>query len=380
MKAGTWWTIGLVAVTLLVAAIAAVVVLLIWPRGPSLRPSFDGDSTGLKQTQIVPTLDTPIEPGKNVLWCATLQAAWKDFQNNIVKAALQVEGNPPECGRLNAAPDPLKDLPRGEYYVATGSNGTGATVASVNRDMRRLFPDEPPLTTGTAADSFVLYGFLKTSVPFKIPYFENDKPFVFTDSAGAKTALRSFGIRSRDHNKLPSRADQVGVLYAVRYPMDDSLTPDRSLEMKEFALDLCKDSQPNQLIVACIPRLNSLGDTLSSLDKKIAENKAERGVGSLLVPDIFWRIIHHYSQFEGRSFLNPGVAHVPIGAVVQQIEFRLDKSGAMLSSRMWGRPASSSTRYYLDKPFLIVIKHRNAARPFFVLWVNNAELLQKWRD
>ncbi len=59
---------------------------------PSATPSFAGDSKDLKQTQIVATLDTPMEKGKNVIWCASFQAAWKAVAGQAREGAGGVGG------------------------------------------------------------------------------------------------------------------------------------------------------------------------------------------------------------------------------------------------------------------------------------------------
>ena len=62
---------------------------------------------------------------------------------------------------------------------------------------------------------------------------------------------------------------------------------------------------------------------------------------------------------------------------LQMIEFRLDKSGASVSSEsdvVWkGIPRL----FHFTKPFLIIVKVRGQERPYFVMWVDNAELLCK---
>jgi hypothetical protein len=42
--------------------------------------------------------------------------------------------------------------------------------------------------------------------------------------------------------------------------------------------------------------------------------------------------------------------------------------------------ANAASYYFLNHPFLIVVKKRGAAMPFFVMWVDNAELLSKPRE
>jgi len=60
---------------------------------------------------------------------------------------------------------------------------------------------------------------------------------------------------------------------------------------------------------------------------------------------------------------------------MQTIRFRLDRSGAELASEARMPCAPAATHYVCDRPFLIVMKKRGAERPFFVMWVDNAELL-----
>ncbi len=41
---------------------------------------------------------------------------------------------------------------------------------------------------------------------------------------------------------------------------------------------------------------------------------------------------------------------------------------------------SDIRRFEFNRPFLLYIKKRGADYPFFVMWMDNAELLQKWGD
>lgn len=47
--------------------------------------TFEGSSENLSRTQIVPSLDTPIASGKNVIWCASWTMMWKEIQNTLAK-------------------------------------------------------------------------------------------------------------------------------------------------------------------------------------------------------------------------------------------------------------------------------------------------------
>src|SRR4051794_29008496 len=52
--------------------------------------SFDGKSMDLAATVIVPTLDTPLPDGTNVIWCASFQAAWDRLKNDAAGEPLQL--------------------------------------------------------------------------------------------------------------------------------------------------------------------------------------------------------------------------------------------------------------------------------------------------
>ncbi len=65
----------------------------------------------------------------------------------------------------------------------------------------------------------------------------------------------------------------------------------------------------------------------------------------------------------------------------QAIQFRLDRSGAAVASeaRMVAKTAAVRwpRQFLFTRPFLILMQKRGAANPFFVMWVDNAELLCK---
>ena len=65
---------------------------------------------------------------------------------------------------------------------------------------------------------------------------------------------------------------------------------------------------------------------------------------------------------------------------MQMIRFRLDRSGAELASEVQVICRPMATYFVCDRPFLIVVKKRGSKHPFFVMWVDNAELLSKFQE
>jgi hypothetical protein len=69
---------------------------------------------------------------------------------------------------------------------------------------------------------------------------------------------------------------------------------------------------------------------------------------------------------------------MPIVLAMQSIRFRLDERGAILKSEAGvalSEDGSKPRQFIFDKPFLILLERRDAARPYFALWVDNPELL-----
>jgi hypothetical protein len=71
-----------------------------------------------------------------------------------------------------------------------------------------------------------------------------------------------------------------------------------------------------------------------------------------------------------------------IKSAIQAIDFSLDKSGAAISSEASIGVTKKAEdfrprKFSFDRPFFVIMKKRDAEHPFFVMWVENDELLQK---
>lgn len=80
------------------------------------------------------TLDGPIEPGKNVVWCASFQAAWKRLQNDIFEGPIRLIKAEALAEALNSAPDPVADIPHEWLYTAAGLTRDGI-IETIQREM-----------------------------------------------------------------------------------------------------------------------------------------------------------------------------------------------------------------------------------------------------
>lgn len=344
-----------------ISAIAFVHCACSYDRYGPPAAAFSGNSDACKQTVIVPTLDSPAPKGKNVIWCGTIQLAYGEFK----KLAGRPEDDPQSketLARLDAARMNRADLPDKSYYIAAGWAKDGI-VQKIRSDMARQFPQFSPNLPEQPGLVAMSYAYLAADVKFRTAYCTREGGDKFTDSAGNKTAVTSFGsFKQPDADINETLARQIGILYAggVRH------------QPSEFVLDLDRNSRPSQLILACVEPKDTLAATWQDVRRKMQgwtpkddENRFSQR-DSLVVPDVVFKIDHEFKELQGRGDL-----------VKQMIDFRLDKSGAVLTSESMWEALGMGRSFNFTRPFLVVMRKRGSAEPYFVMWIDNAELLCK---
>src|SRR5262249_17869316 len=157
----------------------------------------DGTSDQLKETVVVPTLDSPLAEGKSAIWCGSFQLAWNRLKDDVAKGPIQLANAQTTADRLNRADQSEDDLNPEEVFAAAGLAKDGI-VERIHSQMARKFPNVPRPELDVPPSGAVAYAYLAASSKYDYPFFENDEPFLFTDSAGKKTSVGSFGIRRKD--------------------------------------------------------------------------------------------------------------------------------------------------------------------------------------
>ncbi|MBM4039852.1 MAG: hypothetical protein FJ290_15205 [Planctomycetes bacterium] len=383
----------LVAIAIVLAGYAAF--RLLWrpsPEAPPESPSeaemaadrtFDGDSSKLERTVVVPTLDTPMPKGKNVIWCASFQMAWNHLRDDAIKEPIRLANGQDVADRLNKAPQGEADLPKGSYYAAAGYVSDGI-VPRIQKEMAARFPHgrQPDFSDAMGQTVIVAYAYLVAHVKFAIPFSDWRKPFAFRDSISQATNLRSFGISCIDPDPTGKLHRQVSILHASeeQEPAEGEATRPR-----EFVVDPCRDSSPSQIVLASVPPKETLAAVLADVEGKVGGEHRQSGLHHndlLLMPNMSWRLDHHFRELERPDavILNSAAEGIPVRKAWQMVLFRLDRSGAQLESEGIVAPAPAVPNYYIfDRPFLVYMRKRGAEHPFFVMWVDNAELLTKWK-
>jgi hypothetical protein len=356
-------------------------------------PTLDEDSgwsssTELAATRVALTLEEPLTARMNVVWSAAFAGAWQALWRDVIGEPPKITGQEALSAALNRVPDVR---PLGMLYAAAGWRRDGIEDR-IRSEMAARFPGVQP---SKLDGDLVAYGYLDACLPFTRPYRVNRRPLYFRGADGNVVPVHSFGIRSVDSGREHRLREQPRILFMKGRQ--------RTLE---FAVDLCGDSSPSQIIVARIERPATLGGALSRLADEGARMAAIRRVGLhawceanpqhaedyplgcdatdlerrdvLLVPNFDWAIRHRATEIEGRWLDNAG-PKVRVERAQQDIRFRLDHQGARLTAEAKiAGVLSDNKELVLSQPFLVVMKLRGAAHPYFVMWVDNAELLRPW--
>ena len=224
--------------------------------------TFDGDSANLSKTRIVATLDTPVDSGLNAIWCATFTAGWKQLQQKVTKAPVAIASAADFCARLNASPSPEGVLPSESLYSNAGTVEMGV-IKTIHEDMKLRFPTRStPKFGNIPGRSFVFYSCLEARASFAYMYRDSPRPLEFTCGDGGRIPIRSFGYGAKEYG-LRQLVEQPRVLMATwDEPQHGASNP---AKLKTFALDLCRNSRPYQVVAAHVPFRGSLAATLESV-------------------------------------------------------------------------------------------------------------------
>jgi hypothetical protein len=336
-------------------------------------PPFKGSSDTLERTVFVPTLETSLRPGRSAIWCATLSMAWQQLEMDVLKEPAELEGNSELAGQLNRAPK--VDLLPAHYYVAAGLFEDGI-IDRIRKELSVKFPKAPlpPEDVVSKPGQALAFAYLETAIRYEFAFMDIDKPMRFKDSQGRPASVRAFGIREEDKD---SGADTYRKQVMVLFRKED-----------DFALDLSQNTRPYQIILARMGRKATLKETLADLEVKVAKGPASSfGKGGILgVPNMDWHLEHHFKELEGKKLRNRAL---PPGSLIKEawqfVKFKIDRRGVELfSGGLLGSDWNGShpEDFRFDRPYLILLRNRQSRQPFFVMWVDNAELMQnvKWRQ
>lgn len=301
----------------------------------------------LKASDFVPTLENPLRSDRNVIYAPSLLFAWNEIRNELGTGIVLGPETSEDLLLLNGSRSFEHTLEGGEYNITTEIEDDAISVSAF---FNKTLPFPAKMETIDQGISFKG----KTVAAFGMPYPNSD--------------ITAFSE----------------ILY---YRSDD-----------EFALKLSSEDKANEIIL--VKGFNSLKDLSEALTitRELSESgHRERQDRSLSwkydfnpedlfsIPVIKFNIDTRYSNLEGQKFSTTNKVYV-IRKAWQRTGFILNEHGAVVESEATVMTDSAPLpepelkphpkHMIFDKPFFIIVKKKTQENPYFVMKVEDPELMQ----
>jgi hypothetical protein len=324
----------------------------------------------LKQTQIAATLNTPIKAGQNVLWCGTFQLAWNEV-SSLLGEDQHFLNEPPLVVDLNRKAFTRADLDDASYIAMAGfvRDGIYEKIPKALQGKFHGLARPHYLPKPDAADSpndIIAYSYLFKNLQFAKPFERIDGGLNFQG-----TQVECFGVNSHKPGHAAIRR-QVSIL--------DYVSPD------DFVVELATKSDGDRVILAKVKPQETLEKTVQAVGSRVSSARPQQ-MGNddvLKVPKLNFDLTRKYQELIGLilAVKNPRAYDLRITEAMQNIRFQMNEKGVVLRSEALiqyksGSVSVDSRRMILDQPYLIMLQMKGDKTPYFVLWVDNPELLIK---
>ncbi len=367
--------------------VAAAIVMLGWlavtgcmdPSKPASGPGQSQEfgvlaaATALAETDILPHTEGAITPGMNCVYCATFQLAWNEMRDVLVKGTILLEGDPPMVELLNRRAFQKSDL-ADDCYLASAGKVEDGIIERLRQELNERFPDADMEVPDAEDDTEIYaYAYLEKTLPFRAAFDRLEEPLRFPKGENADP-VAAFGTKSFTMN---CRRDEIleEQVTVLSYTSDD-----------EFVLRLNTTSTDDEIILAKIPPKETLAETIADARQRIEQGGVEeykqtlQPEESLIIPVVSLDVHRKYTELIGRHLKNEGLTLLYVTEASQGIRFRLDETGAKLSSEAEfgiGSDLEQPRHFVFDKPFLLYLKEKDGNAPYFAIWIETAEVLEK---
>ncbi|MCU0351867.1 MAG: hypothetical protein MUF43_13730 [Flavobacterium sp.] len=309
-----------------------------------------------KQTVVATTLEDSLQADFNTVYCVSLLYAWDELKK-VLNEPVVIDSKATQLLALNKSKS--------------------------HHDVRSR--EDVTFKTDVSSDLVTVFATFEKSLPFGTEFNDFSSKY-YNDREGLKfkdTPVESFGI--------------IGYRYGVTNSIEVLYYKDDN----DFALKLIPNDSKHEIILYLPTKsYESMASLLTDLDSKIAESQSEKkdknnawkfevkGQDELFIPKIAFNLKADFNKIKGARF-SAGNKDFLMKEVTQQNAFFLDQTGAGIESIVeleapaCEEPKEKKPRIqklHFNKPFFLMMKKKNAKRPYFALWVANTELLLKTKN
>ena len=296
----------------------------------------------------------------NYVWGAAMNLAWNELNDNILHEKLQLDTLDATAldmvEKFNFAPFSKTDLDEASYYIKSGYGQE--TVEAINRESREKFPSKSfdDLDISLDPNDIISYAYFLKEVEYKSVFKKEEVLFngqkVPGFAAGNETQKKTVKLLSYDN--------------------DD-----------KFIIKLSLLDNSDELILAKGYDMQSPRTIVNEIRQHLSPHPAAiRTSDVFMAPEI--HLDHHrvYSELIDKRLKNKDFKPYYISEMFENIRFDMDEKGArvenegVIAVRLTAVLEPAPPRHFvLDKPYWIVMKRADSPNPYFILGINNCELM-----
>jgi len=333
---------------------------------PDLNSSLNNKLKDFNRTCITPVLNTKIIKGFNLIYCSTFQISWNKLCDEIVKNPIIIDADKDVLDSLNNYSTIDVQL-ENSSYVAKAGFVRDNIINKINDELNSKFSFIETFDNDLSPDDIISYSYLRKNLMFKYEFEKKDN-FEFTSSNGAKSNIKAFGIN--DYDPIDSKFELLGSQLETLYFKDNS-----------YIVKIFTQSEDDIIVVSTFPPKDTLIDSYN--DVAVYIKNELYGIfknDTLLIPKISLNISHNFNAIENKNIKNKQFEGYFVKKAIQKINFEISEKGAKIESQaLLELPKSEDIprKMLFNKPFLLFIKKIKAKLPYFMIYVDNDEVLKK---
>jgi hypothetical protein len=302
----------------------------------------------------------------NFVWCGAMNLAWNELNENILKEKLQLNSQDETAleivEKLNNPIFTKTDLDKNSYYIKSGFGQK--TITAINQETKVKFLNKSfeDLKIELEDDGLVSYAYFNKTVAYLYEFKKSNVTF-----EGKK--VKGFAYN-------PKVTEQLYNIEIVDYTNDD-----------KFILKLKLKDDSDEMFLAKGYAMDNPDGVIKTFSASYPEE-----YGSLSEHDQFeapklnLNFHREYKELMNQFLKNKDFEKTFFSQMFEKLKFNMDEKGAKVEAEAVIAMQSGGSSNYgkfiqrnfiLNKPYWVIMQRTDSKNPYFILGINNIELMEK---
>jgi len=321
----------------------------------------ESNTVAFQNTIILPAKNLEIQKNKNVIYCASFEISWNKIRDEILNDPILLDKYVAWVDYLNKQPKNNSISP--DYISAIAGFGKDDILSKIQSELKEKFNFDYHPDFKLNKTDILSVAYLKKETKFDCKLNEDfgDDRLLFNGNVD----VEFFGRYGTDD---PA--------YKSKLRIHDYINND------DFIFEIETESNEDEVYFAKVIPESTMEETYQKVIARINMNNLEL-LGhddQVKIPYIKSSIRKEFIEVAGAKILNEGFGDYFIARAIQMIDFDLNESGITVESIAETYSTLSfhsevPKKLIFDKPFLIILKEKEKEEPYFLMWIDNSELM-----